>query len=331
MSLQQLIQFGSLGLGAVATVSFAVLAGLYAYNERRRRAQLENTEADKAEITILFQTMRDVVGQQKSLARQFNQDLDAKMNVVKHILAQSLEKNKKLYDEQRALAAELEAAKAQVFTMQKQMAYMREETERLKGERPEAGKAHVPGTPVRGGDAHDTSGGPGLGVVLPHGRADAPPEAAKPAGPSDAPEPAPAIIGKPQRGERRPSPGELRVPEGEALTGTGLTRAHFEKWVGDALDQARGRGAAEEPPPAPAVPEDPEAARKAFRTLLDKDRAVQDAPRAGGNGAHALAPLQRRVVEYHDAGMTVQQIAQELGIGKGEVRLMLSLARQDEK
>ena len=39
-------------------------------------------------------------------------------------------------------------------------------------------------------------------------------------------------------------------------------------------------------------------------------------------------PLQQRVLEYSEAGMGVAEIARELGIGKGEVRLMLSLAKQ---
>ena len=37
--------------------------------------------------------------------------------------------------------------------------------------------------------------------------------------------------------------------------------------------------------------------------------------------------LQQRIVEYSQAGMAVSDIARELGIGKGEVRLMLSLAK----
>jgi predicted transcriptional regulator len=34
------------------------------------------------------------------------------------------------------------------------------------------------------------------------------------------------------------------------------------------------------------------------------------------------------VYEYHDAGMSVGEIAQELGIGKGEVRLVISLRQK---
>jgi predicted transcriptional regulator len=33
------------------------------------------------------------------------------------------------------------------------------------------------------------------------------------------------------------------------------------------------------------------------------------------------------VYEYNDAGMTVAEIAHEIGIGKGEVRLILSLRK----
>ncbi len=53
--------------------------------------------------------------------------------------------------------------------------------------------------------------------------------------------------------------------------------------------------------------------------------------RSGNNGAGGLGPIQQRVLEYKEAGMTEAQIAKELGIGKGEVRLMLSLARQENQ
>ncbi|MGC8739465.1 MAG: DUF6115 domain-containing protein [Candidatus Hydrogenedens sp.] len=39
-----------------------------------------------------------------------------------------------------------------------------------------------------------------------------------------------------------------------------------------------------------------------------------------------LTPIQKMVLEYHNAGMTTGEIAKELGITKGEVRLILSLA-----
>ena len=37
--------------------------------------------------------------------------------------------------------------------------------------------------------------------------------------------------------------------------------------------------------------------------------------------------VQSRVYEYNDAGMSVAQISKAIGIGKGEVRLILSLRK----
>jgi hypothetical protein len=67
-------------------------------------------------------------------------------------------------------------------------------------------------------------------------------------------------------------------------------------------------------PPEPAAPRDNEFAGENYRT--------------GDNGRERNATLRKRVLEYSEAGMSVAEIAHELGVGKGEVRLMLSLARQ---
>jgi hypothetical protein len=50
-----------------------------------------------------------------------------------------------------------------------------------------------------------------------------------------------------------------------------------------------------------------------------------------GNGGQYLTPIQKRVYEYSDAGMRVPEIARELGVGKGEVRLILSLRHDRER
>ena len=99
------------------------------------------------------------------------------------------------------------------------------------------------------------------------------------------------------------------------------------------------------PDEIPETTEDADAARDAFKALLDyeeqreQDEAVapseaaQDEPvpvatPAGNNGHTSPTPLQTRVYEYNDAGMTVAQIAKEMGVGKGEVRLILSLRKE---
>lgn len=108
----------------------------------------------------------------------------------------------------------------------------------------------------------------------------------------------------------------------------------IENWVGLDFTSEGSQDAFPVPEETPEAPEDPEAARDAFRALLNMDtqdasaRRASNRPGAGddtGNGRDRTAVLRKRVYQYSDAGMNVAQIARELGIGKGEVRLMVSL------
>jgi hypothetical protein len=106
-----------------------------------------------------------------------------------------------------------------------------------------------------------------------------------------------------------------------------------------------------EPPAPPPVPEPEESAylsvdytessREALRSLLGLDRPslapvpergakVEVAavpPQINGHGKSFSPGVRARVDEYHKAGMSVAEIAHELGLGKGEVRLILSLGQ----
>lgn len=352
MTLQEIIVMASFSFGVLGLLSFALLVILYTRQERRQRRARKNTDTDKADLTILFQTMRDVVGQQKELARQFNTDLESKLNAVKQILAQSLEKNKRLYEMQQGLAVELEEAKAHVRAVQQQMTQLRNSTipphrAGPGAERPPLGPAAVsapkpppPAQDVFPPQSNTREGAPPLGFVVPP--EPAPAQAAprlevRPAFPTPPiPRTESAATMRPAVPEKRPAPGELRVTVDEPLAGTGLTKAEFQPWVGAELGYLPAEP--EEEPPVPEAPEDPEASRRAFRVLLNMPPAPSAAsaapptdtplPAPGGNGSATLAPMQQRVLEYSNAGMSVVQISRELGIGKGEVRLMLSLARQ---
>ena len=118
--------------------------------------------------------------------------------------------------------------------------------------------------------------------------------------------------------------------------------------TGDAIDSWVGLDfAGDEPEPLgfdvpetePEAPHDADAARSAFRALLDmspeepvEKNSVTPVPPptlTQGNG-RPVPPVHARVYEYNDAGMNVAQIAQELGIGKGEVRLILSLRKSKD-
>lgn len=122
-----------------------------------------------------------------------------------------------------------------------------------------------------------------------------------------------------------PEPDEIVVPEDDLI----------EHWTGldfgEAEEEDEDDSSYEEQVPEPVAPEDAEAAREAFRTLLNlnpPDAEVPAAPAAGGNGRDHMNSIEQLVYEYSDAGMRVPDIARELGIGKGEVRLIQSLRKK---
>jgi len=303
-------------LGFASSAGFVLLVIWYGVNERRERARLRQTKADIADIMILFQTMRDVMTQQKKLARDFNDELDRKMGLVKEVLAKSLDKNERLFERQQQLQLEVDEARGQLIALRSQV-----EEFTSRAVQP---MAHAPA------QAQPPKGTP------------APPPLAPPR-PAPAPAPGPRAAEAPKLVQTSP-PKPRQQPElvdESQLADTGITDAPYSVWFGLDFDKPREESPAEtheeeESPHAttPSTPGDPEAARSAFRALLNLPAEAASAaantaepprPESSDNGAQASPPLQQRVVEYFDAGMPIPEIARELGIGKGEVRLMLSL------
>ena len=136
----------------------------------------------------------------------------------------------------------------------------------------------------------------------------------------------------PPKEHERPALRVLALPREAETTGDAI-----DAWVGldFAGDDPEPLGF-DVPDSQPEAPRDADAARSAFRALLDlapddrveKNTATPVYPTAplSGNG-RPVPPIHARVYEYNDAGMNIAQIAQELGIGKGEVRLILSLRK----
>lgn len=128
----------------------------------------------------------------------------------------------------------------------------------------------------------------------------------------------------PPRVQPMPEPEEIVVPDDDLI----------EHWTGLDFGEAEEEEADDvydEPVPEPIAPEDAEAARDAFRTLLNMNPpAEQPAPAQSqsGNGRGHMSAIEQLVYEYSDAGMRVPDIARELGIGKGEVRLIQSLRKK---
>lgn len=298
-----------ISIGAVAIIiAGTLLASLGIAKITRLRISSERSDqSDFVNMMLLFQTMRDVLNEQKELARQFNQSLDKKVTLVRELV---------------------ESAQAERDELRK----THQELLRLISDF--QGDANAPGdrpkSPRLDHDALDAehlpNGQPAsevTGTVL---------DVSSAAGDDETP-PEPAT---------QETPALDILPSEQYVDGDDL----IDSWTG--IDFGGDEPSDENfpvPHNLPEQSEDPVAARDAFRALLDMDpepRPVSgtvggiltDTSQTSGNGAKAASPspprrdqtpVQRRVYEYRDAGMRVSDIARELGVGKGEVRLILSL------
>ncbi|HEX71923.1 MAG TPA: hypothetical protein ENN65_01200 [Candidatus Hydrogenedentes bacterium] len=308
MAFQSVVMLSLLSVAGCALIAFLLLVFLYHRNEKRQKELLKQTRLDIADMAILFQTMRDIIGQQKALARQFNQAIDQKTAGVKTVLAQSIAKNERLYEQQQALLGQIQEAQAQLQSLQRQMAYLDETVARLKQSAP-------------GGSVQEE-------IAPPPPRENAP---------ETEPEPPASSASSESRSPAQEEDMSLARARNAVLEAT------LDEWRDLELDAASPKTEEEAPPEA--VPEQidhPQAARDAFRALLDMEMSPAS-PHPGthppepletaeaspdGNGGKTMVALQKRILEYSEAGMSIADISRELGIGKGEIRLMLSLAKQ---
>lgn len=137
--------------------------------------------------------------------------------------------------------------------------------------------------------------------------------------------PALHILASPDDRDDEDEPEQADIPD--YWVGLGFANRSAESPQSGKTAKEEGQGVPE--------PGDPEAARQAFRALLNmgQESGVGTASRTEtldqpSEGEGGEGPLRSRVYEYNDAGMSIAEIASELGIGKGEVRLILSLREQ---
>jgi hypothetical protein len=263
----------------VLGIVFMLLFELYRRVTMPRRSAPGNPSLNLMEMMILFQTMREVVHDQKALAREFNQSVDKKVTLIRELVRKVLQEHKKITQAQRDLAARLEITKQDFVVIQEQVAALRPDA--VVHEAPQSPKP----APIR-------EGAPGL----------------------------------------EPQSVHAVAPLEEDDSADDL----IDNWVGlDFVGEETEAHPFEVPETVSESVQDPERAREAFRALLNMDaessRPIETAaaspgpPPDIGDGRDRPHALRQRVYEYHDAGMGVAQIAHELGIGKGEVRLMLGL------
>lgn len=281
-----------LGLVALIVTSFMTLIYILFSDRGPGRGSSANTQSDLTNMMILFQTMRDILTQQKDLAREFNISIDKKVNEVRRLIESTGDVRKELERTRRELAALGTRTRKDISALER----------RLQGvDLPE----------VEDTEAIDDD------AVLPMDD-----DAVEELQPLDEIAPPLEIIPEPEDEK------DLIVFERWHSTATDGDYEPDGIEIDDDYDGENGHG---EPPSEDEVME----TRAAYRDLLSlqptggrirgpSTSELLDNGREAGGG-HYLTPIQKRVYEYSDAGMRVPEIARELGVGKGEVRLILSL------
>lgn len=279
-------------VGASAFLGAGAL--FFVYQKRQREIGVVSKRDDLASMMILLQTMRDLLEQQKGFARELNKALDTRVEFIKQTV---------------------ESARSEMLAMRESVKQINDDVDRIKQEAAKLA-AQPPPQPQPVSQEQPVRKAPANVRQL---SAYTPPPIEQPAPPKE---------------QERPALRVLAMPREPEVAGDAI-----DSWTGldFAGDEPEPLGF-EVPEDEPEVPHDADAARSAFRALLDlaPEEAVErnivvpmprsKTPATSGNG-RPVPPIHARVYEYNDAGMNVAQIAQELGIGKGEVRLILSLRK----
>lgn len=289
-------------LATLALALFALAGAVLWYAHRRevatRQQAAKSFHADISHVTMLLNTMRDILQQQKDLARQFNENLERKSSAMRQLAGVAMENLEKLRETKRQVMEELEEAREELAALHQQAEYLRERNERSIALAESAAKApeltpEEPLAPPKAKAARTRTSG-----------------SRKSAASKKAAEAPPA-----------PPPAETPNPD----------------WVPTPLPVSPAEAEVATDAYADLPVEYTESSREALRSLLGLDKSDLTPPRekftpvdpAAGpsNGKSFPAALRSRVEEYHKAGMSVGEIARELGLGKGEVRLILSMGK----
>lgn len=365
----------------VVTILLATVVVAFIWLNRRlnfKSGPTHHTQTDLANMMILFQTMRDVLAEQKDLARQFNASLDDKVTVVRKLVDAARDEREAIRDAQTGIADIVKQTKNDLAALQQSVITLQagldasisstqpEATDTPPVEVAEQAPEHVveespeepattveptataePTTPVE----PTVPSEPTVPVEPIAETAAATPDANTDSAAAvwtgadfrqDFPEVQPVQLSAADK----PTPVEAATPETiEPAVNPPASKEEVLPAAVPTPDEPAVipmRHAFELPKQSPVAPEDSAASRNAFRQLLSLEPAAQPMasdpfgrlggqPKPGNGGSGNLTPVQRRVYEYSDAGMRVPEIARELGVGKGEVRLILSLRKSKQR
>ena len=294
-------------IGLVVTSFLTLLYILFSDRGAGRGQNPASAQGDLTNMMILFQTMRDILTQQKDLAREFNISIDKKVNEVRRLIQSTGDVRAELERTKRELAALATKTRRDVSALER----------RLQGVDSDADLAEPEAESESPEDDSEVQ------ELEPLENIEPPLEVL----PEPDHSPPPDFIDR----WSMTTDVSMRTVEDEEADGIEIEDDY------EPDDDEYENGYTEAP-----SEEEVEGTRSAYRDLLNFQPAspsmhspsssdILDSNGDGGNGGTYLTPIQKRVYEYSDAGMRVPEIARELGVGKGEVRLILSLRHDRER
>lgn len=275
--------------GWVCFLGLAIfLIALWWFDRRERRLR-EHRKVEISELAMIFQTLRDVVSEQKILAKEFNENVEEKIGVVKKIVNEAKNKLVEIEEAITKCNRRVQEIEEEIELILSRMGKLKEllseresgiyktinETESVLVEIKERLKSDVEERKVEKSNTNVKSEffemGSNSGSVKPEYEG--------------------SSVCEPKNEE------EVVEKKGEISEEIKSLKSAYNSILG--VDEERI---------------DTEAKGEELVCKDDSERKVD------------LTPVQKIVLEYHKSGMTTSEIAKELGITKGEVRLILSLA-----
>ena len=322
-------------------LSFIILmsgcALLYMYLRAMRFSGSGNQSGtgDLSNMMILFQSMRETLDQQKELARSFNLSIDKKVEDIRSMVDTAGNMTERVSKAEAELNDLINVAKEELSSVKRRLDYLQEQVPGFEAqtieEAPSTLKPEIENTLGELSESIavlNDEPAPSEG----HAHAvDEQPKAEEVVEEEIVEQVIPSVMDA--QGNVVPYDGSKSLPPLNAIASTTTQRKDLiDNWKGFDFG---GNVPAPEPAKIAEVeePEDPETSREAFRALL----SMQSTPGADPFGFASenttgadkhVTPMQRRVYEFSDAGMKVAEISRELGMGKGEVKLILNMRKK---
>lgn len=237
----------------------------YVWDDRNKRKLQDHRRVEISELAMVFQTLRDVVSEQKILAKEFNEQVENKLSLVRGMVNEVQNKMKQIQHE--------------IYEQSQKLKELQEEIDRIVCQK---------------------------NVLLDNSTGDIKPTATI------------SIIEAESVCEEMNEKIEVCKNKAHEISSEEIQE----------IDEK------EDDKTLTNLSEEQEDIRNAYHSLVGlpgKQSQIEEekkhiSVRDNVDRKEELTPIQKMVLEYHNAGMTTGEIAKELGKTKGEIRLILSLA-----